>query len=86
MLRSVDWYLVTDVSRQPIGPILKAKVIFDLSVLGNPTVSNTNAGLARRVAGIHKSLPLQCADRPTFGREYICTLFSPVPNIHTTEL
>ena len=69
MSRSVDLYLVTDVSRQPIGPILKGKAISDLSGWGDPTVSNANAGLARRVAGNHVPLPLQCADRPTFGRE-----------------
>ena len=27
MLRSVDWYLVTDVSRQPIGPIFKGQAV-----------------------------------------------------------
>lgn len=47
ILRSVDWYSVTDVSRQPLSLILKGKAIFDLSGLGDPTVSNANAGLAR---------------------------------------
>jgi len=34
MLRSVDWWLVTDVSGQPIGPIFKAQAVFlDWSIL-----------------------------------------------------
>jgi hypothetical protein len=66
---SVDWYLFTDVSRQPICPILNGKAIFNLSGLGDPTVSNANAGVAHMVAGIHNHLPLECADRSSFGRE-----------------
>ena len=67
--RSVYWYLVADVSRQPIDPILKGEAICNLSGLADPAVNNANAGLARRVAGIHNPLPLQSAYRSTFGRE-----------------
>jgi hypothetical protein len=45
MLRSVDWYLVTDVSEQPIGPIFEGQAVKEKCL----TLEDVNDRLSRNV-------------------------------------
>jgi hypothetical protein len=42
MLRSVDWWLLADVSEQPIGPIFNGQTVLKMGQIGCPETSVTN--------------------------------------------